>query len=833
MTAVTHSFSTSGSQLIDVAADVLAERGPMTEEQLVSALGDRGVALRDDPKYALVEGLNDGSLAVLDDGRWVSLPALLAGRVFTHRLTGPEVEHDILVSDPDLAPVGMLVERPEYLRLADGSPVISVVPDYDDDMLAARGVPLDVIGEPGGLLLPPGYLRGRGMGEGDVIAVRVTDDGLLLEAAKDQVPPERLAELESRLSDVLAAASEVPVPLDMAVWTACADDPALFAEPLPPLGEALEACGLAHDGACLAPGGFDFVEWRANARQAAIAQRYNLDDDDALVVLALVLLYQHVAADAAYEVAGASEISILPLLPIPAITQAVLAETTAFDEGDALGSFAESLEPHAPRVARPALRWLRGKASEQLGELAQAEAAYQAAESLDPRWPLALVDLARFASDRGDAAGGLALLRRAGVPEDHHLVELLQRFRTEPRTDIGRNDPCWCGSGRKYKKCHLHNESRTLDERALWLYQKAVGFLSNSSSWRLAMIDAAQARAEYSDSPYALLDALDDPVTADVLLFEGGAFAEFVAIRGALLPEDERLLAEQWLLAERSVYEVEEVRRGEGLTLRDVRTGDVHQVLERAGSQQLKAGSLICARVVPAGDTTQIFGGIEPVALHQRDELVALLDSEPDPVDLISFLSLRFAPPVLQNTEGDPLVLCEVTLRVEDSAALAVELNKTYERAGGTQEWSEYVTTNGMKRVRATLRLDGQDLMVQANSEARVDRVLKILHALDTKLTVVNDSRQPAREAAAAAGTVSPEPAGPEVAAALDQFVRDYEQKWLDEAIPALAGYTPRQAAADPTRRGDLIRLLDSFPGERGKPGVMDVDRLRAALGLG
>jgi uncharacterized protein YecA (UPF0149 family) len=24
--------------------------------------------------------------------------------------------------------------------------------------------------------------------------------------------------------------------------------------------------------------------------------------------------------------------------------------------------------------------------------------------------------------------------------------------RTEPK--IGRNDPCWCGSGKKYKKCH-------------------------------------------------------------------------------------------------------------------------------------------------------------------------------------------------------------------------------------------------------------------------------------------------------------------------------------------------------------------------------------------
>ncbi|WP_328993247.1 hypothetical protein OG394_02950 [Kribbella sp. NBC_01245] len=34
----------------------------------------------------------------------------------------------------------------------------------------------------------------------------------------------------------------------------------------------------------------------------------------------------------------------------------------------------------------------------------------------------------------------------------------------------------------------------------------------------------------------------------------------------------------------------------------------------------------------------------------------------------------------------------------------------------------------------------------------------------------------------------------------------------LDESIPALAGATPRQAAGDPTRRDDLIKLLDSFP---------------------
>jgi hypothetical protein len=48
----------------------------------------------------------------------------------------------------------------------------------------------------------------------------------------------------------------------------------------------------------------------------------------------------------------------------------------------------------------------------------------------------------------------------------------------------------------------------------------------------------------------------------------------------------------------------------------------------------------------------------------------------------------------------------------------------------------------------------------------------------------------------------------------------------------ALAGRTPRQAAADPTRRGDLTRLLDTFPTDPGNPATMDRDRLRAELGL-
>jgi uncharacterized protein YecA (UPF0149 family) len=29
-----------------------------------------------------------------------------------------------------------------------------------------------------------------------------------------------------------------------------------------------------------------------------------------------------------------------------------------------------------------------------------------------------------------------------------------------------RNDPCWCGSGKKYKKCHLHEDEKKVAAKA-------------------------------------------------------------------------------------------------------------------------------------------------------------------------------------------------------------------------------------------------------------------------------------------------------------------------------------------------------------------------------
>jgi tetratricopeptide (TPR) repeat protein len=553
---------------------------------------------------------------------------------------------------------------------------------------------------------------------GDLIGVTVRAEGFEVTAATPTPPPDDLAE---RLTAAIADEAEDELAfLDSVMWALCADDPGLFTKPLPPLTELLDELGFASDGNEVAPPGVDLDDRRAGRKVERIQRTYDLDADAALVVLVFQQLHESATAllDLAADMSDASELSdlaaaepfgaeagvvaesddtvgvtdaiedSLPFQADPAVAEAVDVETmgAGTDGAAALGMLAETFEARSPRSARPALRWLRGKALDRLGRVLEAEQAYAGALALDPDWMPGLFDLARIASDRGDADRGLSLLNRAGADPDDNLVRLLQHFRPVERTDIGRNQPCWCGSGRKYKQCHRNREQLPLDERAAWLYQKAGMYVSDGPS-RAEVLELASIRSRSGTT--SLWQAINDPTVADVVLFEGGAFEAFLEERGPLLPDDERLLGEQWLLAEGSLAEIARITPGSGFRARALRTGARVNVRERRGSTAVREHMLVCARFVPAGDTVQCFGGMEPVELHQRDGMLALLDSEPEPEALLEALSARFAPPQLENTEGDPLVQCEATRRSVAPAGLAVAQVETDEGGGADRRWHE------------------------------------------------------------------------------------------------------------------------------------------------
>ena len=130
-------------------------------------------------------------------------------------------------------------------------------------------------------------------------------------------------------------------------------------------------------------------------------------------------------------------------------------------------------------------------------------------------------------------------------------------------------------------------------------------------SWREVVIETARVRAQFAEVPPALLGALDDPLVTDAVLFEGGAFAEFVATGVCCCPRTSGCWPSSGCSSTGRCTRSSASGRVRASPC-DLRTGDVHQVRERTASHRIKPGVLVCARVVPAGETTQIFGDAEP-----------------------------------------------------------------------------------------------------------------------------------------------------------------------------------------------------------------------------
>ena len=67
--------------------------------------------------------------------------------------------------------------------------------------------------------------------------------------------------------------------------------------------------------------------------------------------------------------------------------------------------------------------------------------------------PSALAEVAAGATVGPAEAGGIPGVAPGGVPNVGGFSGVETKVKTE-RENIGRNDPCWCGSGKKFKKCH-------------------------------------------------------------------------------------------------------------------------------------------------------------------------------------------------------------------------------------------------------------------------------------------------------------------------------------------------------------------------------------------
>jgi hypothetical protein len=179
---------------------------------------------------------------------------------------------------------------------------------------------------------------------------------------------------------------------------------------------------------------------------------------------------------------------------------------------------------------------------------------------------------------------------------------------------LGRNDPCHCGSGKKYKDCHLPIEEAARSEQ-LRLRQAQDTLLPK-------IIDAAQSVPErlsaaferFWQGRYRLdqLDALDRAedrgserfLTWFAFDVRGENGQSLVAELGASetfnVDPFERRLLEQWRPVRLRAYVVDEVQKGTGVKVHDLLEGGVFQVADYGASKRLAVGEVVVGHLVPA-----------------------------------------------------------------------------------------------------------------------------------------------------------------------------------------------------------------------------------------
>jgi hypothetical protein len=263
---------------------------------------------------------------------------------------------------------------------------------------------------------------------------------------------------------------------------------------------------------------------------------------------------------------------------------------------------------------------------------------------------------------------------------------------------VGRNDPCPCGSGRKFKHCCLARQSdadtlrvriRTAEGRVV-----AAVFKHALATWGEALLRHAWDDFWlYDDVPEhagravgrhvhgvvrARLRADQVPRRTDAWPAEPLGLHWLASQRGPIDPLD-RAFAEQACRSPLSVLAVEQVVPGVSLDVTDVFTGRRFHTPELTSSRSLQVGDLVFARVVTLEGLSLLFGMAPYVAppewhvevLDWRGhyfrkravtrEMVARREFELRDLYLdVRDSVLNPAPPIVLNADGDPL--CDVTL---------------------------------------------------------------------------------------------------------------------------------------------------------------------------
>jgi hypothetical protein len=275
---------------------------------------------------------------------------------------------------------------------------------------------------------------------------------------------------------------------------------------------------------------------------------------------------------------------------------------------------------------------------------------------------------------------------------------------------LGRNDPCHCGSGQKYKKCCIGKDEGDCNQFQWLKMRKTEGELvyrlldyaksrygeevlmyawDDFTLWPEDAVDPnEEGEFESAFIPWFLFLWIPDHEEfppKGLKLDELPIAISYLAEHTDQLDEFQKRFIKMFYDRPYSFYIVEAAVAEKTLTVKDIFLGDEFTVIERRASTVLKKGDIIYTRVLTM-DGVSIMIGCAPLTIppimanqfidmreklkklykHLDDELLHEYETELREIyyDIKDFLYNRPMPKI-QNTDGDPLVPTTLHYKLE------------------------------------------------------------------------------------------------------------------------------------------------------------------------
>jgi SEC-C motif len=424
---------------------------------------------------------------------------------------------------------------------------------------------------------------------------------------------------------------------------------------------------------------------------------------------------------------------------------------------------------------------------------------------------------------------------------------------------LGRNDPCSCGSGKKYKHCcRGAEENRVMSDRS-----EAI---PRAIQWLMAMHGPAVREAldhgffgSLDDGEYDLLpDQQDDAYKGIMINAMEWLLADgFMTVKGQGRRVAELLLGKggplfttlqrQWIelltAMPLRLYEIVEAIPGECMTLRDVMPPERPTVLvrEKSGSRQALKFDLIAARILPVEDHFELSGAVYSFPRHRswdlleelRDELKGVAPDSSLAKEVTSviipqhwlklFVNVFEIPQVIDHVTGESLLFVTDHYRVQDWEALGQALSGEADIEGSREEgWSRiFEGKDGL--VRSSLGIDAgkrpDRIKVFYRTHKYADEGRPWFEAVagpaiafvsreisDPKGMLANLQPGEVRDT-----PVPPLPPPEMLTELIERRIHQIYADWADESLPILGDRTPREAIQTPEGLQQVKFLLHTY----------------------